>query len=676
MNAVRGILPILCVISLLILPSCSPKASDTIILEVGTSKVSLGEYENFFVRNSGGMDSARNSTTEEREHFLDLLTNYKLKLADAYDRNLMNDPEIINELREYRASLASTFVLDRELTAPGVQELYNRRLSNVRAQHILLSVKPDATPEDTLKAYTKAMDIIRRAIAGQNFDTLAMQYSEDPSVKTNHGDLYYFTGGEMVKPFEDAAYSQKKGEVSPRPARSTFGYHIIKVLDNEPSRSIKVAHIMAQFQTQSPDSADMEKTLARIKGIQDSLKKGWEFGKLAVKLSEDAGSAPNGGDLGWFERRRWIQPFDEAAFALKVGQTSDIVRTRFGYHIIRCDSMRSIPPLSTIREDIKKLYQQRRYSDEYAQYMGALKKEFHYTVNNDAYDAFTSRLDSMKTVEDSGWSGNVTAEIRAMTLMSVNEHPVSVDSVIAILSRRPEFRNASLRKSELKPAVERIGESFIFEAKSAGLEKQYPEFASLMKEYTDGVILYKAEQLEVWNKTNVSDTALRAFYAGNQDKFMLPERVNINEIYLESDTLALMVYDSVTQGVNFAALASRWNDDPNLKAKKGARGMLSAELDEATQFAKTMKVGETSEPVPLEEGGYAIINVVAKEPARGKTYEEAGAEISNLYQEYMSKQLEQQWLDRVRLRHPVTQYKEHLHEAFTKEAASREQMKK
>jgi peptidyl-prolyl cis-trans isomerase SurA len=667
MNVVRGILPITLVISMLMFPSCSPKASDSIVLEVGSMKVSLGEYENFFSRNSGGVDSARNSTPAEREHFLDLLTNYKLKLQDAYDRNLMNDPELVNELREYRASLASTFMLDRELSVPGVQELYKRRQSNIRAQHILLSVKPDALPEDTLKAYAKAMEIIRRVKSGESFDSLAMQFSEDPSVKINHGDLYYFTGGEMVKPFEDAAYALAKKEVSPVPVRSTFGYHIIKIVDSEPSRSLRVRHIMAQFKNPSaPDSTDSTNTLERIKGMQDSLKKGWDFGKLAVKFSEDAGSAPNGGDLGWFERRRWIQPFDEASFSLKPGQTSGIIRTRFGFHIIRCDSERAVWPLSVIHDDIKKIYQQRRYADDYAQYMNALKKEVHYTFHTDAFDAFFSYLDSTKTIEDSAWDGNVTSDVRKMAVMSVNNLPISVDTVIAIIPKRPEFRNTPLRKNELKKVIERIGDTFLFEAKSAGLETRYPEFASLMKEYSDGVILYKAEQMEVWNKTTVSDTALKTFFAANRDKFKFPERVNINEIYLESDTVALMVYDSVTQGVNFTALASRWNDDTNLKAKSGARGMLSVETDEVTRHAATLKAGNTSEPVPLENGGFAIINLVAKEPAREKSYDEAGAEISNLYQEHMSKQLEQEWLDRVRLRHPVKQYKEHLREAFVK----------
>ncbi len=58
----------------LVLFGCSPKTSDIIVLEVGPSKVSMKEYENFFTRNSGGWDAARQSTQEERERFLDLLT--------------------------------------------------------------------------------------------------------------------------------------------------------------------------------------------------------------------------------------------------------------------------------------------------------------------------------------------------------------------------------------------------------------------------------------------------------------------------------------------------------------------------------------------------------------------------------------------------------------------------
>src|SRR6266487_858828 len=98
MNVVRG-----AIIALLLsfaVRSGYSQGDDIVVLQVGPSKVSLKEFENFYIRNSGGWDSAKQSTKEEREHFLDLLTNYKLKLMDAYDRNLINDTDIVRELRE------------------------------------------------------------------------------------------------------------------------------------------------------------------------------------------------------------------------------------------------------------------------------------------------------------------------------------------------------------------------------------------------------------------------------------------------------------------------------------------------------------------------------------------------------------------------------------------------
>ncbi|MBI1803388.1 MAG: peptidylprolyl isomerase [Ignavibacteriae bacterium] len=672
MTVVRGLMAALLVtIIFAVMPGCSPKASDVVVLEVGTSKVSLVEYEDFYTRNSGSRDAAKRSSTEEREHFLDLLTNYKLKLQDAYDNSLLDDPEIRKELAEYRSSLASTFMLEREITEPGIKQLYERRKVNIHAGHILLSVKPDASPEDTLKAYTKARDLIQRAKSGESFDSLAIQYSEDPSVKSNHGDLYYFSSGVWVKPFEDGAYALKKGEISPLPVRSVFGYHIIKVLDIEPSRSLRVRHIMARFQSMNPDSADSAGALMRIHGMQDSLKKGWDFEKLTVKLSEDAGSANDGGLLPWFERRRFVEPFERAAFALKPNQLSDIVRTPFGFHLIRLDSVTELASYTQLHDQLKSVYQKARYNDDFSTYLVELKKEFNYSFNEQTLAALLSQLDSTKTTDDSAWDGTVSKDVRAMTLLTVGTRSFSVDEILSVFARKTEYRATSLRRPELTPKFERIAETVLLDAKSAGLESRYPEFAALMKEYTDGVVLYKAEQLEVWNKTSVTDSALKAYFERNRDKFIFPERVNINEINLESDTLAVLVYDSLVHGADFSSLASRWNDDQSLKLQKGARGLVNVETDEASKHAASLNVGEFSEPIDLEQGGSVIVQLVGREPARQKTYEEAGAEVSNAYQEYASKQLEQNWIERIKQRHPIKQYKENLKKAFESQHPSR-----
>src|SRR2546422_471542 len=166
-----------------------------------------------------------------------------------------------------------------------------------------------------------------------------------------------------------------------------------------------------------------------------------------------------------------------------------------------------------------------------------------------------------------------------------------------------------------------------------------------MKEYTDGIILYKAEQTEVWNKTSVTDSSLRKYFSENREKFVFPERVKIGEIEVESDTTALMLYDSLKHGSDFASLATRWNEDPDLRSKGGMMGFQIVDTNEVSKQAAALEPGEVSEPIELDNGGYVIVKLYAKEPARRKTFEEAGAEVSNDYQEHISKALEKHWVN-------------------------------
>ncbi len=658
-------------LSLLI--GCAPKAADVIVLEVGQSKVSLQEYEDFYTRNSGGWDAAKLTSQEERERFLDLLTNYKLKLLDAHDRNLMNDTDIVLELQEYRMSLASTYMIDKELTAPGVRQFYDRKNEEIRSKHILLSLRVEAPPDDTLRVYSKALDLIKRIKSDENIDTLAAKFSDDPSAKSMGAENYYFTAGQMPSAYENAAYAMHAGDLTPVPVRTQFGYYIIKVLDRKPVRGkIKVRHLMTVFKSMTPDSADDAGARARILAMQDSLKRGWDFARLAVKLSEDAGSAAQGGELGgWFERRRWVLPFDEACFKLNAGQVSGIVRSPLGYHIIHCDSVQPLPHFNELKEELRKAYQQHRYGEDYALYIARAKKEFHYSFDEDVFSSLVAELDSSKSVGDSAWDATVTREVRRMALMKAGGKPITADSVLQALGKRPDFRNTALRRSDIRPRIDRIGETFVLGEKSKNLEERYPDFAALMMEYNDGVVLYKAEQLEVWNKSTVSDSSLKKFFIENKKRFKFPEKVNIAEIDVASDTLSAVIYDSLSHGGDFSKLSSRYNIDEDLKTKGGVRGMLPLDTDEITKLSAGMEIGQISEPTDIGNGSFTIIKVLAREPAREKTFEEAGAEVSNLFQEQLSKNLEKEWLDRLRQKYPVKQFKEQLRNAFTAPRKSR-----
>ncbi len=653
----------------LFLIGCSPKYSELVVAKIGDTQLKLGEYEKFYIKNTGSFEVAKNSSRKEREDFLDLLVKYKLKLKDAYDKNLLYDPEIIEELEEYRVSLASTYLLDKDLVEPSLKKLYDRMKEEIRASHILIRLDQNASPEDTLKAYTKAMELIERINKGEDFGELAYEFSEDPSAKQNKGDIYYFTTGQLIPQFEDAVYEMKVGEVTQKPIRTSFGYHIIKVTDRGPAKgSIRVRHIMARLKSAQPDSADSVTAYNKIVAIQDSLKQGMDFSELAKRNSDDGGSATNGGDLGFFQRRRWIQSFDEAAFKLKPGEISPIVRTPYGFHIIKCDSIKPIPSYEELKPEIQRTFQSQRYNDAYNAYIENLKKKIGYVFYESTFDNFVSLLDSTDTTTDSSWDSSVTEDVRNAIIFQIGPRNIDVNYVIKTLNTRPDFRDVLLKKSDLLKRINKIGEIVLLEEASKDLEKRYPEFQNLMQEYQDGVVLYKAEQIEVWDKLTINDSSMREYFDKNRELFKHPNRVNYSEIYVMSDTLAENIYNELINGANFEELAAMYNEEPELKSSKGAHGFVPVDESELAEMAWEMEIDQISKPIYTEEGGYSIIKVHAKEESREKTFEEAGIELSNAFQEYEQKRLENEWLDRIKQKYPVEKFPDVLEKAFLEQS--------
>ena len=104
----------------------------------------------------------------------------------------------------------------------------------VRARHILFKLKKDVSKEEEDKLREKALSVLAKLKKGSSFEKMAEKYSEDSSTAKKGGDLGYFKKGQMVKPFEEAAFSMKKGETSEL-VRSQYGIHIILVEDNNPA---------------------------------------------------------------------------------------------------------------------------------------------------------------------------------------------------------------------------------------------------------------------------------------------------------------------------------------------------------------------------------------------------------------------------------------------------------
>jgi peptidyl-prolyl cis-trans isomerase SurA len=647
------------------LSGCSKQAADLVLAEVGPEKLTIAEYERQLLRNHADWEAAKKLPVPEKERFLDLLIKYRLKLLDAYRQHIDKDPEVLKEMAEYKVSLAASLLLDKLVVKPGLRRTYERLKEEIRASHILISVPQNASPADTLGAWQKASDLLKRAQAGEDFGRLAAQYSEDYSTRQTGGDVYYFTTGYMVPPFEDACYQLQPGQISPALVRTQYGYHIVKVTDRKPSRGkIRASHILIRFGSTNPTPEDTLKAYAQVRALLDSLHVGANFADLARDYSEDVGSAVFGGDLGFFERRRAVQQFDEVAFSLPVGQVSDIVRTQYGYHLIMVTAEQPLSSMGEMRQTLRDLYQNHRYTYDYTQFLERTKTEVGFKLYTDVVDSLAASLNSAETFADSGWDDALSPQLRNGVVFSFAGVVVPPDSVVSLLKRDPEFSKLQATSENIRKAVDRVAERSVMRYRARNVESEYPQFERRLKEYEEGILLYRMEQQRVWDKIVVNDSLLHDYFEKNRERYRIPARVKFSEILVLGDSSrALELLDSLKSGVDFNEFAARRSDRPKSNENKGDWGFRSPDENELTRRAATMEVGEISKPIRYE-GGYSIIKVTGKEEARLKTYDEALPELAGHYHDFVANRLEGEWISALRKEYKVDVRPEKLGSAF------------
>jgi peptidyl-prolyl cis-trans isomerase SurA len=210
----------------------------------------------------------------------------------------------------------------------------------IGAEHILVRFRGCVGAPDSLtRSRTEALAIAETLLAEVRnpqvaFGVAAAHYSEDPLSAPRGGYVGEFARGSMVKPFEDAAYALAEGEISDI-VESPFGFHIIKRVSLE---RIRVQHILVTHALSDGlevGTRTEEEALRRALDVLFRARKGESFDDLAREYSEDRLTASKGGTLPPLSRGQAVPEFEEVAFTLPVGQVSDVVRTHFGFHIIK-----------------------------------------------------------------------------------------------------------------------------------------------------------------------------------------------------------------------------------------------------------------------------------------------------------------------------------------------------
>ncbi len=636
----------------LIVISCGTENSKLVVANIAGEDVTLSDFEKAYQKNSGET-TANVPDSNSILKFWNLYKNFRLKLADAKAKGYDTNTDLLNELEQYKRKVGVSYMLEKQLLEPGIKEIYDKRKVEYRVSHIMIRI--DTLSKEEAKA--RAWEVINKYKAGAKFEDLAIEYSDDTYSKKSGGDLYYITWGQTLPEFDDAVYKTEVNNIYPEPVETRFGYHVVKVTNKQNRKyQVRVKHILLDF-VDSLGNIDSSLAKRQIEDIRNQIVTNKiSFDDAAMKYSEDRGSANKGGDLGFFERRSMILPFDETSFSMKPNELSNVVETKFGYHLIKFMEEKPYPTFEEEKSNLKTMYKRSLYDAKYNELINQLKDKYAYSKNEEGIKFVVSKLDSNK-INNDYFESDFRKQVNQTSLFTIDKNTVGLDSVIGYVINDPKFQGKLIDEKILNDAVDETSKNALLELKALTLESSDPDFAQLMKDYKQGIYIFKIQEEEIWNNIKLDSAKLVEFYNGTKENYKWKDGIDFSEIFTKKDSLINAYYDKILQGASFDSLAKLYTERPGFKLKSGAYGMVDVENNEIAKKAYEFKVGEITKPVQVN-GGFSIFNVHKKRPAGLKTYEEAKAEVASLFQESESKRLENEYIERLNVKYPVKNFKE------------------
>ena len=616
------------------------------ILKIDNQIVNKSEFEQIYWKNK----KEKIATKEDLDEYIELFINFKLKVISAEELGLDTTKKFIDELSGYRNQLEKPYLTDTSITESLINEAYYRTINEINASHIMVKLGPNPNPSDTLKAYNKISSFLKSINSGEvSFEKIAEESSEDPYAKTNAGNLGYFNAFKMIYSFENAAYKTPIGDVS-KPIRTRYGYHLVRPNSTRKAMGkVKTSHIM--ITTNQKLANNNKVTSEKINKIYNDLNNGTlSFEELANKFSEDRKSAKNGGEIGWISSGGNVYPeFEKTVFSLtKNGDFSKPFKTPNGWHIVKRLDYEPIGDLKSLSYELKnKIEKDMRGQKTKSSFIKKLKVDY-----ADLIDELII-LDELKKIlknENFDFKNMIlNKEIKGINnvILSIENSSYPIYNFLEYLLNLKKLDKDLITNNTLIKLYEKFVNQKLIAFEKTQLEKKYPDFKALMKEYRDGILLFEISDQMIWTKAIKDTSGLKEFYISNADTWKWPNRIKAIIYTSESKkTISKAVSLKKKKGLNNDSLVKIINKENVLSLSYESK--IIEDFSKYNTSFKELKKG-FNELINTNDN-WMTVYVEEKLPLANKKLEECEGLVVSAYQNY----LEKVWIENLKKNHSMT----------------------
>jgi len=620
---------------------------------VDEDSIKSEEFIYVYQKNNSYNNSA--FTITDIDNYLELFVNFKLKVTEARTLGLDTTSAYKSELGTYRKQLTQSYLNEQEVTYGLLEEAYARMKYELNVSHILIKVDPAAPPEDTIKARNRALEIKLLSENGQDFNELALLYSDEPMAARTKGHLGYFTALQMVYPFENGAYSTQIGEISD-PVRTKFGYHIIKVHDKRPSQGkVTISHIMVRNKP-GMSAQDSIAKKNKIFEIHELVTSGYDWKEACLEYSDDLNSRERGGTLSPFGVGEMIPDLAEVAFALQeAGDISDPLQTPYGWHILKLEERIHLKNFDELKPSLsRRVARDARSNKSHEVLIKRLSAENGFVENQSLVHGLFEQIDS--TGFDSDWPFKPIALLDTLFFQTDSIYTVS------------KFRNFIIKKLDqhtVDPSVKIEGlykgyvDREVVDYEEAHLEEKYEDFRFIMNEYREGILLFEIMDQKVWTPSSIDSVGLKKYYTDNFENYRSKESATLA-------IFAVSIKDHESKLVNVLTIMSK---DTSLAMNDILKRVESGFPEVTIVNSGEFEYGDGKmDDYVREKGIYQledndkghILYVKENKPSRIKRLDSIRGEVISDYQSY----LEEEWISSLKDKYPVRLIKKEVKNVY------------